>query len=139
MTTKYDDIINLPHHTSARHLPMSMHERAAQFSSFKALTGLEDELAETARVVERKLDLSEEQKEELDRALRKILSKKDPVITVTYFEKDPAKDGGMYVTFAGTIRTYDTYEKALVFTDGKRIHVEDVLAVSGSESRFRET
>lgn len=118
---------------------MSMHERAAQFSSFKALTGLEEELAETARVVEKKTDLSDERKEELDRTLRKILAEKDPAVSVTCFKKDPAKDGGMYVTFAGTIRTYDSCEKALVFTDGKRISVEDILSVTScvnAESAF---
>ncbi len=39
MTDNYDDIINLPHHVSANHPPMSMHDRAAQFGSFQALTG----------------------------------------------------------------------------------------------------
>ncbi len=35
----YDDIINLPHHTSAKHPRMSMSGRAAQFGSFAALRG----------------------------------------------------------------------------------------------------
>ena len=38
----YDDIINLPHHVSKRHLQMSMWNRAAQFAPFAALTGYED-------------------------------------------------------------------------------------------------
>ena len=37
----YDDIINLPHHVSAKHPKMSMYNRAAQFSPFAALTGYE--------------------------------------------------------------------------------------------------
>ena len=32
MTGEYDDIINLPHHVSKTRQPMSMLERAAQFS-----------------------------------------------------------------------------------------------------------
>ena len=36
---EYDDIINMPHHVSATHPQMSMHDRAAQFSPFAALTG----------------------------------------------------------------------------------------------------
>jgi len=36
---QYDDIIDLPHHTSQRHRPMSMLDRAAQFAPFAALTG----------------------------------------------------------------------------------------------------
>ncbi|MCD8313739.1 MAG: hypothetical protein LUC24_06220 [Bacteroidales bacterium] len=51
-TDKYDDIINLPHHTSANHPRMPMAARAAQFSSFAALTGYDDAVRETARIVE---------------------------------------------------------------------------------------
>ena len=42
MDNKYDDIINLPHHVSANHKPMSMEARAAQFAAFAALTGYSD-------------------------------------------------------------------------------------------------
>ncbi|MGM9764701.1 MAG: hypothetical protein ACI3ZQ_11845 [Candidatus Cryptobacteroides sp.] len=44
MTDKYDDIINLPHHVSPTRQAMSLYDRAAQFSSFSALTGLDDVL-----------------------------------------------------------------------------------------------
>ena len=39
MSGKYDDIIDLPHPTSQNHPRMSLHDRAAQFSPFAALTG----------------------------------------------------------------------------------------------------
>ena len=35
----YDDIINLPNPTSKNHPRMSLHDRAAQFAPFAALTG----------------------------------------------------------------------------------------------------
>ena len=44
---EYDDIIDLPHHQSATHPQMSLHERAAQFAPFAALTGYEDVLQQT--------------------------------------------------------------------------------------------
>ena len=37
----YSDIIDHPHHVSRTHPQMSMHDRAAQFSPFAALTGFE--------------------------------------------------------------------------------------------------
>lgn len=51
-THKYDDIIELPHHESRSHPRMSMHNRAAQFMPFAALTGYEDVLDRTVRANE---------------------------------------------------------------------------------------
>ena len=48
----YEDIINLPHHVSKKHTKMSMMNRAAQFASFAALTGLDSAMNETARIIE---------------------------------------------------------------------------------------
>ncbi len=45
---KYDDIINEKHHVSATHPHMSLHDRAAQFAPFAALTGLAESMEETA-------------------------------------------------------------------------------------------
>ena len=45
----YDDIISLPHHVSDVHPRMSRRDRAAQFSSFAALTGYEAVVAATAQ------------------------------------------------------------------------------------------
>ena len=50
---RYGDIINLPHHVSAKHPPLSREQRAAQFAPFAALTGYE-------KVVERSVDAVEE-------------------------------------------------------------------------------
>ncbi|MBR4483022.1 MAG: hypothetical protein IKS58_03490 [Paludibacteraceae bacterium] len=44
---KYKDIIDLPHHTSVVHKPMSMMNRAAQFAPFAALTGHDDAIRAT--------------------------------------------------------------------------------------------
>ena len=49
---KYDDIIDLPHHISASRPQMPMLDRAAQFMPFRALTGYEDAVHETARLTE---------------------------------------------------------------------------------------
>ena len=44
----YEDIIDLPHHVSRVHAPMSMQNRAAQFSPFQALTGYDSAVKEAA-------------------------------------------------------------------------------------------
>jgi hypothetical protein len=48
----YEDIINLPHHVSKTHQPMSMWNRAAQFAPFAALNGHSSALKETERANE---------------------------------------------------------------------------------------
>ena len=72
MPGKYDDIIDLPHHTSENRQHITMEMRAAQFSPFAALTGLDDELAETARLTSTFHELSEDEKQELDRKLQEL-------------------------------------------------------------------
>ena len=52
---KYEDIINLPHHVSKKHPQMSMHDRAAQFAPFAALSGHSEAIEETARLADRKI------------------------------------------------------------------------------------
>ncbi len=44
---KYSDIIDLNYEKSTKHPPMSMENRAAQFSPFSALTGLKESLEDT--------------------------------------------------------------------------------------------
>lgn len=48
-THGYDDIIDMPHPRSRKHPPMSMHNRAAQFMPFAALTGYEAVIAQAVR------------------------------------------------------------------------------------------
>ena len=43
----YNDIINMQHHQSVKRPHMSMHDRAAQFGSFAALTGHKESIRET--------------------------------------------------------------------------------------------
>ena len=126
---KYDDIIDLPHHVSGRHPQMSMTDRAAQFSAFKALTGLEDDLAETARVTDRRIELSEEELAGLNEKFTRICQKEHPTVKVTYFVPDLLKDGGRYETITGTVKRVDPYEKLLVFTDRTAVKITDITEI----------
>lgn len=53
---RYSDIINLQHHKSKNHPPMSRQNRAAQFSPFAALTGYEESLEIAAREKEKEFE-----------------------------------------------------------------------------------
>lgn len=61
----YEDIIALPHPTSVKHGRMSQANRAAQFQPFSALSGYEDVVDETARLVDSKVELDEGEKERI--------------------------------------------------------------------------
>lgn len=87
---KYDDIINLPHHVSATRPHMPMIDRAAQFQPFRALTGYEDAVHETARLTDEKVELTEDEKALLDMRLQKLADdiSSQPRVTLTYFRPD---------------------------------------------------
>lgn len=127
----YADIIHLSRPASARE-PMPLSDRAAQFSPFAALTGHEDAVQEAARYVEERTPLSNAERDELDRrlnAIRAALPERPPVM-ITRFVADPLKPGGTYLDHAGRVRAFDEAIFALVFEDGERIAVEDIVAIS---------
>ncbi|MBQ9010739.1 MAG: hypothetical protein IJ088_15640 [Clostridia bacterium] len=107
----YRDIIHLPHHTSKVHPPMSLADRAAQFSAYKALTGYEDMVTEEARTTDDRIELGEAQKELLNRKLLRLsdcLAKGEtPSVAITFFIPDERKDGGRYHSVTGSIRRID--------------------------------
>ena len=124
----YDDIINLPHPESARHPRMSMAARAAQFSPFAALVGHGDAIHETARITDQKMELTEEEKAILDEKLRLLLDTGGEAV-FTYFRPDEKKDGGAYVTAAGSIKKLDLRSRRVILTGGAVIPLEDILEI----------
>lgn len=126
----YDDIIGLPRPKSA-HEPMPMSDRAAQFSPFAALTGYEDAIGETARLTDARVELGESAVEELERKLADAAAhiSERPEISVTYFVPDGRKEGGAYMTRTGALKRIDELERALVFADGAKIAVGDIISV----------
>lgn len=135
---KYDDIIDLPHHVSDRHLPMSIADRAAQFSSFKALTGLEDDLLETARVTDSRMELSEHELTVLNEKFTEIMQNEHAHIKVTVFIPDPLKDGGRYETVTGTVKRVDRIERLLVLTDKTAIRMDDIADIEEIQEKSKE-
>ena len=135
MPDNYDDIKHLTRPQYDDLHPMSMHDRAAQFSPFAALVGYDDAVAETARLTDSKVELTEDEMSELNANLNRLLDNVDeqPQISVTYFVPDEKKSGGKYVEKQGVVRIYDSYANELVFTDGVRIAVADMAKLDFME------
>ena len=133
---RYDDIIDLPHHVSASRHRMSMVERAAQFQPFRALTGYEDAVQETARMTDERPELTEDEKALLDAKLQKLSDSIDsrPRVTLTWFQPDKRKAGGAYVTTTGQLKKIDDYAGALILTGGERIVIENIVDIQITES-----
>ena len=128
---KYDDIIDLPHHVSNKHSQMSLEARSAQFAAFAALTGYGEIINETARLTDKKIEVNNDVKAEIDNKLRVIQNeiKEQPEITVTYFLPDDRKYGGEYVTVTGNINKIDEYSKLMILKDGTKIFIDNIIDI----------
>ena len=127
----YDDIINLPHHVSKTHPHMSIHDRAAQFSPFAALTGYDDSVKETARLTDEKPILDDIEIERIERLLQYLYSIIDekPRATIQYFIPDDYKAGGKIVEVKESIRKIDVNASKLLLENGTEIPFKDIINI----------
>ncbi len=132
-TSRYDDLLFLPHPTSRKHPRMSMQERAAQFAPFAALTGYDDAVKETARLTQEKIELSDGDKELLNRRLCMVRDciAMQPELTVTYFVPDSRKSGGAYRTVCSTAKKVDPNEKKLILEGEIAVPFEEIIELQG--------
>ncbi len=128
---KYDDMLYLPHPEPKNHKRMSMHDRAAQFAPFAALTGYGEAVKETERIVDKKRELTDEEKENIDYALRNL--KNNPYAEIEYFLPDKTKNGGKYETYRGKVISVSAYEKILITESGIKIPFDNLLSVQAVE------
>lgn len=133
-TNRYDDMIDMPHHVSTKHPQMSLHDRAAQFSPFAALTGYDDAIAETARLTDSRIELSETDMDRLNLKWQLVTEhiSERPAITITYFVPDSKKEGGKYVSVSGCVKKINEYEQTVTMTDGRTISLPEVIRLDGT-------
>lgn len=138
MMNQYDDIINLPHHSSTSRPRMSAHDRAAQFSPFAALTGYDSAIKETARLTDTRVELDEYSKADLNEKLCIIQDQIDqqPEVSITYFQADIMKSGGAYITVTGCVKKIDEYKHAVVMLDATKIMIDDIFEIDGELFRI---
>ena len=110
---------------------MSLHDRAAQFAPFAALSGHEEAIEETARLTEEKITLDETEIARINETLYEIsqhLPEKRNV-SITYFKPDTHKSGGAYLTDVGTIKKLDEMVKVIVMDSGMKISMEQIIEI----------
>ena len=114
------------HYEPQKHQRMSIYHRSAQFASFKALTGYEDEIKEKERTTINKRLLFDEEKQELDYKLNDLLNKK---VSIEYFIKDYIKCGGNYSIKEGYIKKIDYIKKIIIFDDNTFIKSNNIIEI----------
>lgn len=132
MKRNYDDIINLPRHVSDKHPHMSIHDRAAQFAPFAALTGHSEAVSETARYVDEKIDLGEDAIKEIQDTLNYIQEhiSQSPQVTITYFVADSRKQGGVYVTETTRVKRIDDFGEIVYLDNGVIVKFESIFEIA---------
>ena len=130
----YEDILNQSYPTPEieKDFPDRV-LREAQFSPFAALTGHDAAVEEMARITQKRQELDEDAKTELDRKIRRLddAAGQCQEITVTYYCADERKEGGAYFRYVGLVTDIRDYERKLVFADGTEIPMEDIVEIEG--------
>ena len=131
----YEDMIHLPHHVSSVHPHMPVSDRAAQFAPFAALTGYGDVIKETARRTDKKPELSEDEKQELNYKIQLACASpgEQPEIVLTYFVPDEKKSGGSFHTARGRIRRTDPDAGQIILEDGMRIQLDYIVEIDSEK------
>lgn len=131
MSSRYDDILHLPHHVSSKRSQMTMADRAAQFSPFAALTGYDAAIRETARLTDQKIELTEDALSALDNNYRALIdhSAAGQTVQITYFRPDEKKSGGAYISLLGTVKKVDTVQRLIYMENKTVIPMDNVLKI----------
>ena len=134
---RYSDIIDLPHHQSIYRPHMTVYNRAAQFAPFAALVGYDEMVQDTADILllDKRVILSEDAKCLLDakiQGIKEIINQK-PEIKIVYFDEKANKLGGGYALHSGKVKKIEEYPAMLVFLDGKKVLIEDIIQIENEK------
>ena len=128
---RYEDMLYLPHPVSLKRARMSNADRAAQFSSFDALTGLDVTLAEAGRRTQASVELTDSALEELDGALRDLQARirEQPRVCLACFFPDPRKDGGAWRQLTGEVERIDLTNQCLMLCNDTQVPLSAIFCV----------
>ena len=117
---RYDELLYRPHPVSKEHPAMPLRDRAAQFSSFQALNGFEEEIEEEGRWTERAAELDEDRRAVLNERLCRLAANGEQAL-FTWFVPDGRKAGGSYCRRRAAVKKLDPIERVLILRNGERI------------------
>lgn len=129
--SRYDDIINLPHHVSPTRQRMSMHDRAAQFAPFAALVGYDDAVAETARLTESRPDLDEQEQQALNARLCALADhiQEHPDVRIRYYVPDALKSGGAIIEICDQAVKISAETGLLTLADKRTVEISSIVEI----------
>lgn len=129
----YEDIINIYNHEPGpKHPRMSIYNRSAQFAPFAALTGYNESISETSRIVDSKIFIDDYIKEQINEILNILDNSSIKIATITYFIKDKYKNGGIYKTIREEIKKIDKYNKKLILKNNEIILFNDIIDIDNN-------
>ena len=130
-TKKYEKYYELQYPFDDSRPRMPLHDRAAQFAPFAALSGHEEAIEETARLTEEKILLDETAIQAINEKLHELSQRlgEKPTVSITYFKPDKQKNGGAYLTDIGTVKKIDEIEKVVIMDSGMKIPMEHIVSI----------
>ena len=129
--SEYENILDLKHfEPSSKHPRMTLYKRSAQFAPFAALSGYSEQIDETKRLTTRKIELSEDKKEEINNNLSILLSNNNLIAKIVCFLKDKYKSGGKYISISGKIMKYDDIKRFIVLENKQKISIDNIVDLS---------
>ena len=129
--SEYENILDLKHfEPSSKHPRMTLYKRSAQFAPFAALSGYSEQIDETKRLTTRKIELSDDKKEEINNNLSILLSNNNLIAKIIYFLKDKYKSGGKYISISGKIMKYDDIKRFIILENKQKISIDNIVDLS---------
>lgn len=125
---EYNDIVNLERPIS-KYPKASINSRSAQFAPFAALVGYEDCINEAKRLTEKKIELTQEEIDRINKKLDLVKNDRNFLIEFTYFVKDKNKDGGSYNSYEGFVKRIDIDNQFVIIDNNRKIKFEDILNI----------
>lgn len=128
---KYDGIINMPRHISAKRRHMSRGDRAKLFSPFAALKGYEEAVKVKERLVTLRKQPGEEQLKILNEKINILCENRGSEAEVTCFSEDEYIGGGAgeYITVSGKVSKVDKVFRFIVIGE-RKIPLDDIIDIN---------